>query len=461
MSGLHSVSIIKLSARTVLMTWMVAPSNKRHPIFKILAGLALLERSFWNVPVEKRTYVHCTMITSITFHRVLQRSITHRHPHHTGSLAESRSQETVGVPSFCLGGELAQNSRTRTSSSSTTKTLTGTTAPIMVQFKQNIFLCISFSVSSALLSNSGNAFLLLQHRRQIEGTQRFPNYGRTIALLGATVCTLLKRACRFMAPWFGPVTIFVPTDTSVSLISNAVLVGAILKIEPINKNAQVAIAVLCIATVYLPIVGPFVQENPTLTELFTFQQNPMGLIWIGILGTIHFACCFIMYTTDLTKTRHPYGQNVLNGVTTTATILCGTISKVTSLAENDTHRYIFLCLYGVITFNGVMEDLQEATTVPSLAEFYSILTCVNILVNALTGVSYYIILINRICERKVKVQWSNIFSSLSFVTHQCVIPSHIFQCIKGIYLEGLSSRDILDRIRHDYLANSVGCVPVH
>jgi hypothetical protein len=69
---------------------------------------------------------------------------------------------------------------------------------------------------------------------------------------------------------------------------------------------------MSLSIIYLPIVGPGIQEDQDLYDITI--GNHFGLAWMGFFALVHFGCTIIMYTTDIKKCRHPFGQSVLLGV---------------------------------------------------------------------------------------------------------------------------------------------------
>jgi hypothetical protein len=196
---------------------------------------------------------------------------------------------------------------------------------------------------------------------------------------------ILNNVFMVFASWFGPVSIYWTTNVCTQLLSNTIFVGVILQTEPIEKNMQVAVIIMTLAIIYLPIVGPGIQDGQELYDITL--GNPFGLAWMGFLALVHFGCAIIMYTTDLKKFRHPFGQSVLLGVGVTSAVFGGTVSKAASLV-NGLPRILLLCLFGLISGNGLVEALLEATTVPSMAKYIPIFTFISIILSAINGVSF-------------------------------------------------------------------------
>jgi hypothetical protein len=252
-----------------------------------------------------------------------------------------------------------------------------------MEVQQNLPLCLLFSVLAGLSSNASKAVVLLQHKRKNEGRASF-KYGRQIAVVSGMLFQVLNNVFMVFASWLGPVSIYWPTNVSTQLLSNALFVGVILQTEKIGKNMQVAVIVLAISVIYLPIVGPGIQEDQDLYDLTV--GNPFGLAWLFFLALVHFGCAIVMYTADL-KGRHPFGQSVLLGVGVTSAVFGGTVSKAASLV-NGLHRILLLCLFGLISSNGLVEALLEATTVASMAKYIPIFTFLSLVLSAINGVSF-------------------------------------------------------------------------
>jgi hypothetical protein len=253
-----------------------------------------------------------------------------------------------------------------------------------MQVQQNLLLCLLFSVLAGLSSNASKAVVLLQHKRKNEGRVLF-QYGRQIAVVSGMIFQVLNNVFMVFASWFGPVSIYWTTNVCTQLLSNAIFVGVILQTEPMGKSMQVAVIIMSISVIYLPIVGPGIQEDQDLYDVTL--GNPFGLAWMCLLALVHFGCAIIMYTTDLKKRRHPFGQSVLLGVGVTSAVLGGTVSKAASLV-NGQHRIFLLCLFGLISCNGLVEALLEVTTVPSMAKYIPIFTFLSLVLSAINGVSF-------------------------------------------------------------------------
>jgi hypothetical protein len=102
--------------------------------------------------------------------------------------------------------------------------------------QQNLLLCLLFSVLAGLSYNASKAVVLLQHKWKNEGW--------------AHVCT--------------------------QLLSNAIFVGVILQTEPMGKVMQVAVIIMSLSFIYLPIVGPGIQEDQDLYNVTL--GNPFGVL---------------------------------------------------------------------------------------------------------------------------------------------------------------------------------------
>jgi hypothetical protein len=167
------------------------------------------------------------------------------------------------------------------------------------------------------------------------------------------------------------------------------LLGAIMKHEIFDKNAQVATCVIIVAVIYVPINGPGIQENQDAKELFL--ENPIAMIWISVLSVIYCICVFFMFFVDLKKKLSPlFVELVLLGVAIGSSTLSATSSKAASTfdgTEAGPYRAILLAATWIIIGIWTIETYREASAVRSLAKFLALTTFGSLVLNGITGVS--------------------------------------------------------------------------
>jgi hypothetical protein len=259
----------------------------------------------------------------------------------------------------------------------------------MVQ--QNLFICLIFSVLGGAFGICGRAIGVegAHRRRKAEGKDEPSRTEKLLITLGSLFMVGLSDVCAFIAPWFGPVSVYLPTFIASVLLTNMLLIGAIMKYEKFDKNAQVATCVIILAIFYVPINGPGIQENQDAKELFL--GNPIAMIWISVLSVIYCICVFFMLFVDLKKKFSPFFvELVMLSVAIGSSTLSATSSKAASTfdgTEEGPYRSILLAATWIIIGIWTIETYKEAAAVRSLAKFLALTTFGSLVLNGITGVS--------------------------------------------------------------------------
>jgi hypothetical protein len=227
------------------------------------------------------------------------------------------------------------------------------------------------------------------HRRKAEGRGQPSRTEKLLITIGSLVMVGFSDVFAFVAPWFGPVSVYWPTFIAANLLTNMLLIGAIMKHEKFDKNSQIATCVIIMAVIYVPINGPGIQENQDAKELLL--RNPIAMIWISVLSVIYCICVFFMLFVDMKKKCSQFFvELVFFSVAIGSSTLSATSSKAASTfdgTEAGPYRAILLATTWIIMAMWTIETYKEATAVRSLAKFIPLTTFGSLLLNGITGVS--------------------------------------------------------------------------
>lgn len=212
-------------------------------------------------------------------------------------------------------------------------------------------------------------------------------------------------------PPLGPVSLYWPTYVAGKLLLNVIIIGIIMRFEPITKTVQVATMVITCAVLFIPLVGP----TTTSTDATTYNNNPVedllklnnviGFIWICILLIIFLISAGIMILANLQKIPHgTFKETILFNVYVGASVLGGAAAKAStyfieqannSIDGSDTTsntvmagRVIFQIISWTFLVIWMYEAYMEACHVRSLARFVPLTQFGSLFFNAITGVSF-------------------------------------------------------------------------
>jgi uncharacterized membrane protein len=175
---------------------------------------------------------------------------------------------------------------------------------------------------------AARAVVLKQVQREKKGLGS--RYEKRLATLLFFLLEGSSHVCSFLAPWFGPASLVLPTEGSSKLLSNVIVVGAILQHEKFDKRTLVGTAMVAIGVIYLPINGPKPQDNQDLVELIV--QDPVALVWLSTTFSCYIVSVLTMFCCNLTKFQPRNAETVLLMVSTFSK-LGNAVSKCASLSE--------------------------------------------------------------------------------------------------------------------------------
>jgi hypothetical protein len=172
--------------------------------------------------------------------------------------------------------------------------------------EQSLSVCCSLAAVGGILEVGATAVTAIPAVREKEGIEmRWWTY--LMALAGniglQAIGSLLSH---LIAPWFGPVSIVVPFFYSATLLSNMFVFGVLLG-EEFTKNMKVGTYVIVVAVILLPVVGPNIQENQDVGELF---RHWYASLWFIMLLAASGLTGVLLLAVDISK----YSMNKRTGV---------------------------------------------------------------------------------------------------------------------------------------------------
>jgi hypothetical protein len=197
---------------------------------------------------------------------------------------------------------------------------------------------------------------------------------------------------------YGPVSIFVPVQTGVSLLCNVIAMGIILQMRAFNKAQRTGTYILFFSILSLIDVGPAVQEEQDAAKLLS---HPMAIIWTTLItafmvyaaiGTIILvlardeATILSTFTTS-TGLRLLWFQKhstfILALGTTMSNVGMATSSKSFG-SVNGTALTVSIIYYMLATILGILFSIVSSTTCDQ--GIFTPLSCVTLIVtNMITG----------------------------------------------------------------------------
>ena len=185
-----------------------------------------------------------------------------------------------------------------------------------------------------------------------------------------------------VAPWFGPISLYGPTAMSSKMITNVILVGGVMKRDKLTKETQVATAIVVIAVLLLPLVGPGIQDDQDVEELF-FMPHALAvnifLLVVFVLSSIY------MFAVNLSTKPQWLVQVVLLNVSVIASAMAGTLSKAL-IGVSGPFQAVLLITYIAMQIIHIIENIIEATAVDSLIFFIPLYTLMSLVLNAILGI---------------------------------------------------------------------------
>jgi hypothetical protein len=335
----------------------------------------------------------------------------------------------------------------------------------MVQ--QNLFLCLVFSALAAIFTIAGKVVILRLARRRKASRQN--NDPRQLSLsmpkndlenssnsndddksqqqqakktkwsrkkwetywslTSFVVFQCIANGCIFVAPWFGPVSIYWPAYIASQLLANMLIVGTCLQHERFDKPAQIATLVVVAAVLYITITGPGEPQDEQDIRALVWG-NWIAMVWLGLLCLV-FVVSFLVMVTFLigngrcrrevqqekpSKKKQQQQQQqqqqdpeepstatapagffassplILETVLLMVSMTCSTLSATASKAastltapEDASIRSALIALTWIIIICWSLENYLEGRHVRSLGRFLPLMTFGSILLNAATG----------------------------------------------------------------------------
>jgi uncharacterized membrane protein len=249
--------------------------------------------------------------------------------------------------------------------------------------QQNIALCFIISAMGGVTTIAARAVVLKQVQREKKGLGS--RYEKRLASLLFFLLEGSSHVCSFLAPWFGPASLVLPTEGSSKLLSNVLVVGAILQHEKFDKRTLVGTAMVAIGVIYLPINGPKPQDNQDLVELIV--QDPVALVWLSTTFSCYIVSVLTMFCCDLKKFQPRAAETVLLLVSTFSK-LGNAVSKCASLSEQygSVARGTLLAVCGIMISIWIIQTMKEPLYVRSFATYVPTDTVVGLFFNFCSGV---------------------------------------------------------------------------
>jgi hypothetical protein len=257
---------------------------------------------------------------------------------------------------------------------------------------QNLTLCFTLACLAGLCHISGRAVVLKQVQREKRRQGRAGSSTTTTSRHEKLLSSLLffglecsAHVTYFFAPWFGPVSLVLPTEIASRLLFNVLILGGILHHETFGKAELVGTAMVALAVVYLPITGPREPEEPQ--DLLEIVTNPIALIWLGLVVVVYGTAVTLMLCLDLKTIQPCYTEGILLAVAA-CSYLGNTVSKLASLAGEYGTLYsaILMGLGVLITVIWIMEVMKEPLYIRSFATYTPLNTGLGLVFSLLTGV---------------------------------------------------------------------------
>jgi hypothetical protein len=260
---------------------------------------------------------------------------------------------------------------------------------------QNLTLCFTLACLAGLCHISGRAVVLKQVQREKQ-RQGHDGTSTTASRQEKLFSSLLffglecsAHVTYFFAPWFGPVSLVLPTEIASRLLFNVLILGGILHHETFGKMELVGTAMVALAVVYLPITGPREPEQPQ--DLLEIVTKPIALIWLGLVLVVYGTAVTLMLCLDLKTLKPCYTEGILLAVAA-CSYLGNTVSKLASLAGDYGTLYSALLMgFGVlITVIWIMEVMKEPLYIRSFATYTPLNTGLGLVFSLLTGVRIFV-----------------------------------------------------------------------
>lgn len=317
--------------------------------------------------------------------------------------------------------------------------------------EQNLFLCLLLSAMAGIFTIAGKVVVLQlarrhkkSHQLQLDDVAKRSVQSDAITLDKQTarktywimtcfvLANIVANFCIFIAPWFGPVSIYWPAYIASQLMANMLLVGTLLQQERFDKPAQVATLVVVAAVLFITVAGPGEPqtEQEDIKELIL--GNSIAIAWISTLCLVFFLSFLTMMSFFATQCstgsrqedKHSESSNnestvgtcfspqlleiILLLVSTTCSALSATASKAASTLtspQDSTLRSSLITISWIIIICWSVENYLEGRHVRSLGRFLPAVTLGSIVLNAITGMIVW-------KDAQVVVSWAGYATAL-------------------------------------------------
>jgi len=236
------------------------------------------------------------------------------------------------------------------------------------------------SALGGILNVFATAFLAYPEAQQKTKGKTWSKCSLRTALVLNLVFQLANSGVNVVASWYGPVSTVIPTTVGSQLIFNMIMFSAILRLEPIGKDARVGTYITLVAVILLPVVGPGVQQHQ---DIFALLQQTFSIVWGSILAFAMVVSAIGLLCS--TKMNIPEHYSFLFNLITQSTcgVLGATLSKMFVLVKGPA-LYITVLLWavtgGVAMFAIVLQSKYKQN------EFTPLNTASNIMLNGVTGI---------------------------------------------------------------------------
>lgn len=292
--------------------------------------------------------------------------------------------------------------------------------------EQSLALCCSLSAIGGVLEVGATAVTAVPAVREQEG-KKMSSLLYFLTLAGNVGLQLTgSLMSHLVATWFGPVSIVVPFFYSATLLSNMLIFGAILGLEFFTKNMQVGTYVIVCAVILLPVVGPTIQEDQDIGELF---KHWYASAWFSML-LLAMSITGILLMKDITRYSMPVRTAILLVVRASSISVNLTVSRSFVLGISEAVFILFLVIKIVSGAVYTYAIVVQSTAVDQ-ARFVPLNTTTIIVVNALTGI----------------IIWEDWKVMQSWYGYACVF------CLLGLGVDLLLSVPLLNEDNPDYGAN--------
>lgn len=245
--------------------------------------------------------------------------------------------------------------------------------------EQSLPLCCSLAALGGVLEVAATAVTAVPAVREKQGIV-MKWWVQYLAIAGNVALQAVGSLfSHLIATWFGPVSLVVPFFYSATLLSNMLIFG--LLGERFTKNMRVGTHVIVVAVILLPVVGPNVQKDQDISNLF---RHWYAIVWFVIL-LLACATTGLFLIFDVTKYHMKARMMILLVARATAISVNLTVSRAFILGLNDAVLMTFVVIkivsgaiytYGIVVQSYAVEQ----------ARFVPLNATTIIIVNALTGI---------------------------------------------------------------------------